>query len=65
MEHSAGHIAFVNDHEYYELAGQVYMAHVSCVFDLRTGARIGRWESSRSHWDQYNTLARLQSIYGN
>jgi len=56
IQQSVGHIAFVGTVEYYELEGQVYRAPLDAVFDVRTGARIGRWECSREHFDRFREV---------
>lgn len=55
-QRSAGHIGWVDEVEFYEVGGQVYRAPESSVFDLTTGARIGRWECSRPMFDAYREV---------
>lgn len=59
IEKSNGHIGFSADNkvEFYELDGEVFRAPVNAVVDVHTGARIGRWECSRKHFDEYREVA--------
>jgi hypothetical protein len=43
---SKGHICFIEDYEWYAVNGELYRAHVTCVLDVDSKARIGRWECS-------------------
>jgi hypothetical protein len=52
---SKGHIKFFGDFEFFDRDGEVYRANINNVFDL-DGYRHGRWESSRAHFDQYESL---------
>ena len=56
MEKSRGHMGFVGNNEYYDYKGQVYRAPIHNAFDCNEGVRIGRWESSREHFDHYHSI---------
>jgi len=45
---SPGHIGWDTESgiEYYLVGQDVYRAHWTCVFDLDTGSRIGRYETT-------------------
>lgn len=48
---SKGHLFFKDGYEWYLLGDQVYRAPLNNVFDIDTGARIGRWEYKKSQID--------------
>ena len=49
---SKGHLFFKDGYEWYIVGDHVYRAPLSNVFDIDTGARIGRWEFPKSQMDR-------------
>ncbi len=58
MKKSKGHLAFTSDNnfEFYERGDEVFRAPTNTgnVFD--NGYRIGRWESSKAHFEHYKKV---------
>jgi hypothetical protein len=62
MKKSKGHIAFVNDNEYFVgTDGEVYRAQLSDAFDVKSKNRIGRWECSLDHALHYAKVLGLKT----
>lgn len=61
MEKSKGHIGFQGNSELYQINGQVYSAPIGNCFDVRTGARIGRWECSVEQFNRFRQLFVLDA----
>lgn len=61
---SLGHVAFVDDYEYYTCSDQLYKAPVSAVI-MPNGYRSGRWECTLDHAKNYPSVYPflLQSAY--
>jgi hypothetical protein len=65
VKESRGHLGWTKDGEYEFYAidyNSVHRAHVSAVFDIDKGVRIGRWECTKSHWDRFFDACFAQNV---
>jgi len=61
MKKSKGHICFWKGFEFFERNGDVFRANTHNPIQT-FGARHGRWECSRAHFDHYRAVIVPESV---